>query len=1003
MKEIRYGKFEKYIPPEPSEKTDNSTKGIVEPEPLPIFSKIPELQVLVKIGGYRDWTWQYPGALNGQPTEQIRRHLYNPLLKSDCPHCNTPAPAYIDIGRLTNGPHCPECNGHQHKPEIISYSYLQYELERKIPDAIISDFDGYIANDPKLEDQSLWEPGRIFHLGAPMGSGKTTLIYQRAREASESGTLTIIVVPRISLAKAIHAELRKDTSLAWGLFHEGHRGEIGNYGIITSIGWLPKLLKEIIKDERPIRIFIDEIDFASSLILADIFKNLSQEIKDALRESKDKIGIVAAGQTATTLSLEAIAKELDCDLTGYYLSPSHAETRASLFILNTTTVEQTKNRLIQAVIDHAQNIVDEGKHCYIFGDERRSAQIITERFGNKALIYDKYHRDDLEIAELHRLKRLSKGKMILITTTAVDVGVSLEDENAETLVFSVQNPLIKNGLSSAVQQCMRNRAQPPLTIYTIKYQNALPIPLSQAMSFQTEHAKQKIVDGETLPIGLINQMGIKDAMHSLEADQPETFIKHHLKQAGYQVIEASKSWESVSFEIVKEARKRIKDIENEQVRHGTQDVLCPDRLLTESEIRHGSWEEQQPAPITKLAHENANALLRATGWNGKVERFVDESNQIVAEPAQAFKDAGVNDEMWEAAKSANAVSLSSEKTQHWTKGYLTVHYPSIAYEEFQADTAYELHHRSDALFIGALIKALLQELPREPKTWEVVAQALIDAAQTIYGTNKLSALMKDGSVSPAIAKQVRFIDLGRDAPHTQAHFDFVKQFISKFYPARIQKGGDLFQLAQPKDPEQYEAFKQLMQCYVKAKDPDSDPEPENGNLTPPPPVDSKADDKDLVLSMRNQGYSYRQIEQATGVPIGTAHLWDNVTSRSANFPGGPYLGNLLNTPALPESPQTRTGTASETDSRKLAPARMKLAGARISPARKLAPASLEYQILSALATGEKSAKKVKEIVDGHPVSIDRKLRVLKDAGKIVKQRRGVYALPETSQGIADSG
>ena len=238
-----------------------------EPIPPPIFSKIPELRTLAKQvgGGLSGWTWQYPGEVNGQPREQTNRHLYNPLLKQECPHCYENVPTYIDIARLTSGLHCPECNGHQLKPESISYSYLQYELERKPEQAIISDFEGYISDDPLLKEESLWNQGGIFHLGAPMGSGKTTLIYHRAREAAESGALTLIVVPRISLAKSVHTDLREDTGLGWRLNHEGSgKDKIGEYGAVTTPGRLPRLIKKIAKDgpKRPIRIFVDEIDFA---------------------------------------------------------------------------------------------------------------------------------------------------------------------------------------------------------------------------------------------------------------------------------------------------------------------------------------------------------------------------------------------------------------------------------------------------------------------------------------------------------------------------------------------------------------------------------------------------------------------------------------------------------------------------------------------------------------------------------------------------------------------
>ena len=999
MKERRpidtiFGKVKRYEPPpEPSEPPPVEPPAS-ESIPPSIFSKKPELRTLAKQvgGGLSGGTWQYPGEVNGQPREQTRRHLDNPSLKQECPHCQKSVPTYIDIARLTAGPHCPECNGHQHLPESISCSYLQYELDRKphdaiISDFIISDFEDYISDDPLLKEESLWNQGGLFHLGAPMGSGKTTLIYHRAREAAELGALTLIVAPRVSLARSIHADLRKDTVLGWGLNHEDSgKDTIGECGAVTTPGRLPRLIEKIAKDDpkRPIRIFIDEIDFASSLLLASIFKELSTEIKDALRERKDAIGIVTAGQTAYTLGLEAIAKELDCNLTGYYLSPQPAENIANLYIFDTVNLDQGRNRIIQAVIDNAESVLATGKNVYIFGDERRSAQIIEDYFADKALLYDKYHRQSPEVAELHRLKHLPDDKKVFIATPALDVGVSLKDKNAETIVFSVSN-LLRNGLSSTVQQCLRNRAKPPLSIYVMKYQNALPLAPNQAIGFQTAHAKQKLNPAENEPEGLIEKLGIKDAINSLEADQPETFFKHHLQQAGYQVQMQTIDWESVDFDKVQETRKQIENAEKAQVKEMALEILCPERMLTEQEIRQLDWEQLQPAPITKLAHETANALLRAADWNGKVERFVDEMNLIEADPHQAFQDAGVTDEMWEAARAALQVGLAPDKVSGWSKGYLTTHHPSEAFDEFEASREFEIHHRDDAIFIGKIVEELLETLPRQPAPMEAVGQALIDAAQTLFGKDRLSALMKDGSVSPTIAKQVRFVDLGKEATPTQAHFNFVEVLIPRHYPARIAKVGDLYQIAAPTDTEQVEAFKRLMQCRIKHKHPNIDPEPENGDLTPPPASDPKAESKTLVVSMRNTGHTYRDIEQTISVPRNTAHRWCAETSSCpTNFLGKAYIENEWDTPSVPESPQIPTDTAFEADSQKLA----------ASPAASFVGLEAHCElILELLTTGEKKRSEIVASLGVNTGSVDRALANLVDAGTIVRVRQGLYDLP----------
>ena len=819
-----------------------------------------------------------------------------------------------------------------------------------------------------------------------MGSGKTFLIYQRAREAAELGALTLIVVPRASLAKGVHADLREDTSLGWGLFYEGHKGEIGKYGAVCTLGWMYHLLKKIVKDypTRPVRIFVDEIDFADSLRIAGIFKELSMEIKDALRERKDTIGIVTAGQTAYTLGLEAIAKELGCNLAGYYLSPRPAENIANLYIVNTAEVEQGKNRIIKAVIDKAESVHADGKNVYIFGDERKSAQIIVDYFADKALLYDKYHRQSPEVAELHRLQHLPDDKKVFIATPAVDVGVSLFDKNAETIVFSVSN-LLRNGLSSTVQQCLRNRTKPPLSIYAMKYQNALPLAPKQAIDFQTAHAKKKLSPAEHEPEGLIEKLGIKDAMNSLEADQPETFFKHHLQQAGYQVQMQTIDWESVDFDKVQETRKQIENAEKAQVKEMALEILCPERMLTESEIRNEDWEQLQPAPTLQLAHEHANALLQATGWNGNVERFVDVSNQIKTDPVQAFKDAGVTDRTWEAAILALQVGLSPDKVSGWSKGYLTTHYPSEAFDEFEASREFEIHHRPDDIFIGTVANALLETLPRKPAPMEAVGQALIDAAQKPLVSGRLSVLMKDGSVLPTTAKDVRFFDLGRDAKPTQAHFNFVEKFLPKYYPARIAKMGDLYQLAQPTNTEKVDAFRRLMSCRVKSKHPDIDPEPKNGDLIPPPASDPKAESKALVVSMRNNGYTYRDIAAEVGVSLGTAYSWsDECLIRSEKFLGKAYIENPLNTPSVPESPETRTGTAFEADS---------------SDVGCLSDQTFRKQILGLLKTGDKKTSEIVDAILGKRTSVMDELKRLCDAGEIVKVKRGVYDLPSRAHSI----
>ena len=977
-----------------------------DPEPIPpsIFSKTPELKTLAnEVGGkLSGWTWQYPGTINGQSPEQLNRHLYNPFLNLECPDCHELVPTYVDIGCLTAGPHCPECNGgHQRKPEVISNSYLLYEQERKPDNAIISDHQGYIADDPLLQDEALWNQGGIFHLGAPMGSGKTTLIYKRAREASETDAITIVVVPRKSLAQSVHAELRTDTTLGWSLHYEGsekrksksEKWKIGNHGAVCTLGVLPHLLKNVTKRHNGfIRIFIDEVDFAFSLKLSDIFKNNSQGITGVIRENIERIGIVTAGQTVMTLQIEPIAKDLGAKLTGYYMTPRPIKQTARLMVISSDDVDQPKNRLVQAVIDKTAGILSKGKRVSLFCDSRRDAAIVAKVFGDKALLWDAYHSKDPEHQELIRLKRLPDDKKVFVTTTAVDVGVSLEDKNSEVIVLRTTNPLTGAGLDSSVQQCFRNRKLPPIHFFMLRYQNALPLTPTEATGFQTEHAKQKLNPDEDVPAGLIKQLGVSGAMRTLAADQPEDFITYHLRQAGVEVQIEEVDWEKVDYQTVQQKQKLLKDFEMEVVREKALQILCPEQLLTEKEIRDLNWGDLQPAPIVQLAHELANGLMQAAGWRGKVERFVDVGNTVEADPVQAFKDAGVTDDMWQAVRAAVTVELSIDKIGGWVKGFLATHFPEAAYDEFGQTREYEVHHRSDALFVGTLVSTLLEKLPRTPAPMEDIGKALIDAAQCNFGKDRHSALMKDGSVSPAIAKKVRFLDLGRDAQPTEAHFDFVKWLIEKYYPARIAKVGDLYQLAAPTDSEQVDAFAKIMSSRIMHKHPDIAPEPQNADFTPPPAQDPKADDKALVVQMRTDGHSFRDIEKHTGTPIGTAHRWcDECLIRSTDSPPRPYIGNQWNASSVPESPQTRTPTTFEADSPNVASGRSDI-GSDIRQTDQTSGQSFKAQILQLLADGEKQTASIIEWIEGKRTSIMDELKRLVDAGEIVKVKHGVYDL-----------
>ena len=358
-------------------------------------------------------------------------------------------------------------------------------------------------------------------------------------------------------------------------------------------------------------------------------------------------------------------------------------------------------------------------------------------------------------------------------------------------------------------------------------------------------------------------------------------------QAGYALAVEDLNLNAFDFQQVKDRRKQIKDRENAETIERAASILRPEQMLTDSEIRRRSWEDSQPAPYNRLAHERAAKILQHCGWNGEVERFEEttDRDRFWKGCVEAFRDAGVTDAMWATAQ--NAIHLDPKKIEAWKRAYLGVHYPDAVYAEYETGRQGEFHHRPDGRLIGMLMTELLKRLPREPSTLEAVGQALVDAAQVRYGNDTLSALMKDGSMGLVIAKRVRTIDLGRDVEPNERHFEFVKWFISTHYPARIAKIGDRYQLATPRNEEDVKAFKEVVRCYIKHKHPDIDPdEPNNSDLSPPPATDPSAEVKAAASEMRRNGKSCRLVADV----FGKSKSW---VAKYAKSPPNPHSDRMV--------------------------------------------------------------------------------------------------------------
>lgn len=107
-------------------------------------------------------------ARNGQPPEVEKRRVWATHFKP-CPNCGE-AKAFLAIVRyeLKAVYYCDAC--HQ---ETRVTSYAELEWKRKPANAIQSNFQGFIGEDPDIAAMPIGEPGTLTHIGAPMGTGKT--------------------------------------------------------------------------------------------------------------------------------------------------------------------------------------------------------------------------------------------------------------------------------------------------------------------------------------------------------------------------------------------------------------------------------------------------------------------------------------------------------------------------------------------------------------------------------------------------------------------------------------------------------------------------------------------------------------------------------------------------------------------------------------------------------------------------------------------------------------
>ena len=648
-------------------------------------------------------------SLNGQPAEIEKRRVWSTQF-GRCETCGDVTADWVDRYLLTAGRYCNTC----HTDAPIG-SYLEWELARKLPNSIISDYQGFLGDDPEFEDFRLWQPEVLTHLAAGMSTGKSTEISNSQVSIAEQKLgIGIIISPRISLTRYLAYKLRqRDGRDAWGMWHEGSgRSEqfIGNYGAIVCLPSVARAVSQAYDDgldTSDLYVAIDEVDFGYSLLSLAVHQ--ATAVKKALWEIFLATGLVVSGQTESTLALEAFAAELGCEeIQGFYNTAPRAD---GIVELRKYPDVEGKNALILAgSIESIEIALRDGYNVYVFCATRRDGDVIAERFREHApVVYNAYTKGDPRCDAVLRNQRLPEGSRLFIGTSAAGVGISILDPKARTIRVGGLAYGSRDA-SMGVQTTLRDRGRRGIEWHYADYNFALPMRPreTERVSLYHEEIKQRENQYAHLSEDAVKKVARSLALSTLADHQLETFVRHHLGTVGNMEVVETQSLlpdESEVEWVVVQRRDAIKQERALKCKMAV-NILFNRDLLTRREIRVRSLNGDF-TQIEQIAHEYANGFARAVGW-------VDDTDEVT------LTDADID-----VATALAEQNLLSERLEKLRRGYLAVHYPKWVTDKFNKEleetttdalregTGLELTTVKDDRFLGEVLKILLDRLKDE--------------------------------------------------------------------------------------------------------------------------------------------------------------------------------------------------------------------------------------------------------------------------------------------------
>lgn len=797
-------------------------------------------------------------ALNGQPSEVEKRRVWSTQF-GKCKKCGDITADWVDRYLLTAGRYCNSC----HTDTPIS-SYLEWELARKLPNSVMSEYQGFLGDDPEFEDFRLWEPKMLTHLGAGMATGKSTEIYKALVSlVLQNLGVGIIASPRVSLTRFLAHQLRKRHGRrAWGLWHEGsgHTEQfIGTYGAVVCLPSLARAVSAAYADgldASSLYVAIDEVDFGYSLLSLAVHQ--AAAVKRCLLDIFLSTGLVVSGQTESTLALESFAAELGCEnLQGFYNTAPPAD---GIVEMRKYPAVEGKNALVLAgAIESVEAALTDGHNVYVFCSSRRDSDVISQRFHSYAPVcYNAYTKGDARCDAVLKNQCLPDGSRLFIGTSAAGVGISILDPKAKTIIVAGLNHSSR-GTSMLVQKAVRDRGRRGIELHHTDYNSALPMRPRETERVSLYHEEVKQLENQYahLSENAVKKVARSLALSTLADHQLGAFVNHHLGEVGnMQVVETSALLpEDTEVEWVTEHRRESIRKERQSKCTLAVEYLSERNLYTSREIRvqsnRGSFTQAE-----QIAHEYVNGLACAVGWHDIAGSTLDDADIAVAiELAEQ--------------------NLQPERLEKLRRGYLAVHYPEWVTAVFEKELAattgdsldagvgIELTAVTDDRFLGEVLKALLDRLKGEVfESDESLATAIREVLDTVNAGQTLFGRIKQGGLGVQAYRRGRFLNIADDA----FVINWARTCIKEFYPATLSKRGNSYSLVHDK---RIGLILSSFKCWLSHRVDNEVPELEVYFEQIEPQVELK----EKVRESRKEGALLETIASEFDIAIGTVSEW----------------------------------------------------------------------------------------------------------------------------------